>query len=159
MLLKSLSDFVSYFDYFGIIFSFKFKGENSYKSRLGGIVFILFLIFSAYYFITALIDFLMRNSYNINYSVTAIKENNTLNFTNSFKFGYALKYKNGSKVNESELPFIKHQISLVSKSGGEIDKKIQTIKIKKNCSVSDFNFTDGDVKATNLKFMNFISVF
>ena len=159
MLLKSLSDFVSYFDYFGIIFSFKFKGENSYKSRLGGIVFILFLIFSAYYFITALIDFLMRNSYNINYSVTAIKENHTLNFTNSFKFGYALKYKNGSKVNESELPFIKHQISLVSKSGGEIDKKIQTIKIKKNCSVSDFNFTDGDVKAINLKFMNLFNFY
>ena len=149
-------EFIRYFDYFGIIFTFKLKQENKYKSRLGGMVFIFFLIFSAYYFINQMINFVWRQNYNINFSIAAQNQAPELNFTyREFKFAYALKYKNGTPVNYSQLPFLEHSLNLSTINDYNKKNKTKLILNKKPCDENDFNFTKEDYNLTSLNLTNY----
>ena len=149
-------EFIRYFDYFGIIFTFKLKQENKYKSRLGGMVFIFFLIFSAYYFINQMINFVWRQNYNINFSIAAQNQAPELNFTyREFKFAYALKYKNGTPVNYSQLPFLEHSLNLSTINDYNKKNKTKLILNKKPCDENDFNFTKVNYNLTSLNLTNY----
>ena len=55
--MDSITSFIKKFDYFGYNPKFRINGNNVYKSFLGGLIFMIFLIYSLYFMITQLIIF------------------------------------------------------------------------------------------------------
>lgn len=147
---KCFINFLKYFDYFGIVYTFKIKEKDKYQSRLGGIIFLFFLTFSFYYLSVALIDFCNRTNYNINYSSSVRKPAPILNFSHSgFNFAYSLQDdRTGSYLNLSHLTFLKHSLKLIRQIGGNQSKRNYTSLSVKECENDDLigikytNFTD-----------------
>ena len=65
--------FFQAFDYFSVQYSFRINDENAYKSNFGGIAFILYFLFSIFYFGVSFSHFWNGRNYSINYSVTSNK--------------------------------------------------------------------------------------
>ena len=80
---KCFGNFLRFFDYFGVIFTFKMKENKMYQSRFGGVIFIIFLVFSIQIFVQSLLDFYNHVNYNINYSVAVLNSSPELNFNNA----------------------------------------------------------------------------
>ena len=81
------------FDYFGENFSFNYNGYNKYSTRLGGFIYLIFIIFVEFFFISNLISFFERKNFSLNiYSINEPTEKIELN--NNFAFGIKCENKN-----------------------------------------------------------------
>jgi len=84
------------FDFFGEKFSFNYNGYDKYSTRVGGLIFLIFILVTILFFINSFIIFYKRKNYSLQfYTVNHKTENITLN--NSFAFGIECNSKEGNK--------------------------------------------------------------
>jgi hypothetical protein len=151
------SDFLRYFDYFGVVFTFRYKDKDSYQSRFGGGVFIFFLIFSILYFLITFFDFCTRQVYQINYSVTVFDKAPEINFKDSsFYFAYGLQYDNDTFPDSSILNLINHKITLNRIINSNSENKNKTSINTKICEYKDFSGLVDDKSFKSLKLDKFL---
>ena len=72
-MVNCLKDFIKLFDYSRVFLTFKIKEFDTYRSRFGGIVFILFLLFAILLFSFTFLDFYKGKVYSVNYSIAVFK--------------------------------------------------------------------------------------
>ena len=80
---KYLFDFLLMFDFFSVQYAFKINDEKAYKSYFGGFIFILYFLFSIFYFCYSLSQFWNGGNYSINYSITANDKNSGIFIKNT----------------------------------------------------------------------------
>jgi len=151
------SNFLRYFDYFGVVFTFRYKDKDSYQSRFGGGVFIFFLIFSILYFLITFLDFCTRQVYQINYSVTVFDKAPEINFKDSsFYFAYGLQYDNDTFPDSSILNLINHKITLNRIVNSNSENKNKTSISTKICEYKDFSGLVDNKSFNSLKLDKFL---
>lgn len=64
------------FDFFGESFTFKIKKEKYYTSIVGGLTSLGFIIYSLYYIIVSLSDFIAKNNRSVQNQIKSIEESN-----------------------------------------------------------------------------------
>ena len=102
-----MEEFLKIFDRFGYTPTFLINGENQFKTKEGGIIFLMFLIFSIYYFISELIGFINSLNYvttsrdvffpSLSYNITA----------KDVYFGIGFVNETNAEYNISRFPYIK----------------------------------------------------
>ena len=126
-------------DYFATIITFKINDEVEYKSLIGGILTIIYVIFTISFIILLSIQFLKDGNINFIYSNKIKNKNPFINLTElEFKFGIGVQYYNYSipAINDTKLYF-NYNISLIEWIGKD---NITEYKLDYNlCNASDFS--------------------
>ena len=92
---KNIIPFIKFFDYFGMNFNFKYKTYESYKSVLGGIIYIIFLLSLIIYSLITSIIFYKREKITINYYDSQLSITDSISFQNfSYGIGFIGKCDN-----------------------------------------------------------------
>ena len=144
--------FIKEMDYFGYTPQFLILGENQFKTRLGGLIFLLFVLFAIYYAGIGFINFL--NNQNVVDSSRDLRKpsgNFTID-TSNFYFGVGLVNNDYLEYNLTDFPY-KFSFTIMSLNrNGKISKS--TIHASK-CNLSLFiNTENRDVYSEeDLKFL------
>ena len=102
-------------DYFATIINFKINDEIEYKSLIGGILTIIYAIFTLLFIIVLSIQFLKEGNINFIYSNKIKYKNPFINLTKlEFTFGIGVQYYDTSfpAINDTNLYF-NYNISLI----------------------------------------------
>ena len=113
-----MCDFIKEMDYFGYTPQFLILGENQFKTRLGGLIFLLFVLFGIYYAGIGFIDFL-RNQNVVESSRDLRKPSGNFTIdTTSLYFGVGLVDLDYSEYNLTDFPFkFSFAISSLNRNG------------------------------------------
>ena len=149
--------FLKKFDKFGENFSFNYHGYDKYSSRVGGFIFLIFIIIALTFFISSCFPFFRRENYSLQFY--------TVNFpTEEIKliknFAYGIDCENKTDTEEAYTKFkIKIEYTI-----NDINYTINT----KNCDINDFldkhDFEEGfqnrikDLKINGLKISDFFCI-
>ena len=117
--------FFQAFDYFSVQYSFRINDENAYKSNFGGIAFILYFLFSIFYFGVSFSHFWNGRNYSINYSVTSNKRSGINIKKTNFTFAYINNFSFIQKYIKADIFYNSNNYSKIIKS--------------KNCEFEDFS--------------------
>ena len=131
---------IKIFDYFGYTPQFRINGDTVYKSFLGGIIFMCFIIFALYYLISQFSIYLLTHK-DVKTSTTRIKISNpyyTLT-TKDIYFGIGLVDKNQIELNLTSYPYFDLQLKLVV---ANITNSISTYIDLEKCNYSLFSIGD-----------------
>ena len=122
---KCKSKFLQKFDLFSVKYGFRINEQNGYRSNLGGLIFIIYLIFTIIHFSLSFNYFWNGKDYSINFSITKSNENEMDLKMNNFSFGFKKKFS-----------FIKDfvQFEVIYQNGTTSSKKINYY----NCTIKDF---------------------
>ena len=139
------------FDLFGEKFAFNYNGYEKYSTRMGGFIFLIFIIFSLLYFILSFIPFYKRQNLSLQFYTVNIKidedEKENINLEQSFFFGIECNNKaNKSKIDNN---LIKENFDIEMEY---INDKVENNLI--NCPPDFFNDNDITNKIKELK-LNF----
>ena len=118
-------DFIKEIDYFGYTPQFLILGENNFKTRLGGFIFLFFILFAIYYAGSGFINFL-NNQNIVDFSRDLLKpsRNYTID-TNNFYFGVGLVDYNYSEYDLTMFPFnFAFTIASLNRNGTITTKKV-----------------------------------
>ena len=88
--MENFIDFIKQCDYFGVGLYFNYKSNKKYKSILGGVIFILFIIISITYSIISVIQFILNRPLTITYYNKELQKTDTYSFS-QLKTGLAFK--------------------------------------------------------------------
>lgn len=140
---KCCKNFLKIFDYFGVNFTFRIRGNDIYQSRFGGIIFILFAILFIFYFINSFYNFCSREIYNINYSIEFLKPTPKINLKESgFNFAYAIKLDtNDSFIDPFISDLLNESVWFTQINHSDLRSKNRSILQTKKCEFEDFNNT------------------
>ena len=154
---KCFKDLLRRFDYFGVQFTFKIKDSNSYGSRFGGTVFILFILFFISTFFLTFFDFYERNVYSVNYSIAVLKPAPQIHLKKlGFNFAYALRYDNDTVPESKILDLFDINVFSTYINNSNADNKTKTIINTKICDQSDLeDSTDFGKEFKNLDLARF----
>ena len=75
------------FDKFGENFSFNYNGYDKYSTRLGGIIFLIYIFISLFFFISNFIHFYYKKNFTLQFYTFNTNSIEEINLTNSFAFG------------------------------------------------------------------------
>jgi hypothetical protein len=89
-------------DFFGESFTFKIKKRKYYTSIVGGLTSLAFIIYSVYYIIVSLSDFIGKNNRNVQNQIKSIKES-SIDFKNHDYFFMAVCLRDSSMAVDSRL--------------------------------------------------------
>ena len=136
---SKLITFIKLFDYFGTNFTFKYKAYESYKSLLGGIIFIIFLISVVTYSIITLIIFFKKEKVTINYYDSQLSITDSISFHN---FSYGIGFLGRCDNDEANTLFnqlFNYQFNYVKATKNNMSQKKERYSIKTHlCTYSDF---------------------
>ena len=91
--LSVIKKIIKKIDYFATIITFKINDEIEYKSLIGGILTIIYVIFTISFIILLSIQFLKEGNINFIYSNKIKNKNPFINLTElEFKFGIWFQY-------------------------------------------------------------------
>ena len=127
-------------DKFGYTPQFLISGGTQFKSKLGGSIFVVYLLFAIYYFVNQISSF-VKNRINVDSSRDSLKYSGNFNLSSSeLYFGLGLVNSRISEFNLSDFPYFK--ISLYFYTNKMDGTKI---KIPVNLTTCDLKyFLDGD---------------
>ena len=137
------------FDKFGENFSFNYNGYDKYSTRVGGLIFLIFIVIALTFFISSCFPFFRRENYSLQFY--------TVNFpTEKIKlinnFAYGIDCKNESYTEEA---FEYFNIKI------EYNKTNDTIETK-SCDINDFGEglkkDNEDLNIHGLKINNFTCI-
>ena len=136
---NKLITFIKFFDYFGINFNFKYKAYGSYKSLLGGIIFIIFLISIIIYTFISLIIFFKREKVSITYYDSQLSITDSISFHN---FSYGIGFIGRCDNDEANALFnqlFNYKFNYVKTTKNNINKTKERYSINTHlCTYSDF---------------------
>ena len=98
-IILKISKFLVSFDNFGITYNFHFKSNYFYKSKTGGIGFLILIIFYIIIILTNLFDLLNRKSVSLIYSTKEIRPFEEI-FFNKFHYNFAFGLRCGEIINK-----------------------------------------------------------
>ena len=81
------------FDKFGENFSFNYNGYDKYSTRLGGLIFLIYIFISLLFFISNFIHFYNKKNFTLQFYTFNTKNPEEINLTNSFAFGLECEKK------------------------------------------------------------------
>ena len=140
MFLSSIRQFLKSLDYFGVVFNFKYKSEERYRSATGGLGFILFLAIAFTYGIINLIPVFQRKKMSVIDYLMQTVETDKINL-NDFNYNFAVGISSCSKLqNLSQFwDYFTLEFNFVSylKSNGTRSKEKKLIEIE-YCNYSHF---------------------
>ena len=142
--------FFKRFDFFGENFSFNYNGYNKYSTRLGGVIFLVFILIALFYFVDSAFPFFQRENYSLHfYSINNSKEKIELKQT--FAFGIECENKETEKKFQSDLFSVKisyvingDESSVSSKNcssdsfGKELEDNLKNLNKSNNLPINDF---------------------
>ena len=141
---NKIKEFLKKFDYFGVNINFHYKSQDKYKSVIGGIFFILFIIFILTYISFYIKNFIMRKKMSIIYYNNNINKTDIINFyNNSINFAFGIEcnnYEKFSTLEDIKENFI-YSISYVKATrinNTNLTKEKETINYH-SCEYKDFN--------------------
>ena len=137
--LSVIKKIVKKIDYFATIITFKINDEIEYKSLIGGILTIIYAIFTLLFIIVLSIQFVKDGNINFIYSNKIKNKNPFINLTKlEFTFGIGVQYYDTSfpAINDTNLYF-NYNISLIEWIGKDNITKYQLEY--KLCNASDFS--------------------
>ncbi len=138
-LLKKLKSFLIFMDYFGVKFNFHYKSNYNYRSITGGIIFIIFILFSLVYILLQGINFVKRNNMSLVYNDMQIDETKEIsfkNFSNTFSFGISC---GDNELDEKVLSYLSikaNYFNITKTNGNRVKNKVE-INYRK-CEKKDF---------------------
>jgi hypothetical protein len=134
-----LKNFLRFFDYFGVVFTFRIKEKYSYQSTFGGLIFLHFLFFAVLYLVYSLRIFLSKELYSMRYFTSVITPSPAVDFHNSgVNIAYSLVYDNYTKLNDEVYEIFKDKLNLVKIMNSDVNKKNKTEIITSPCTMDDF---------------------
>ena len=133
------------FDKFGEKFSFNYNDYEKYSTRVGGFVFLIFIIISLFYFILSFFPFYKKENFSLQfYTIHSSDEAISIN---NFSFGIECIDKDNKKINNDYF-----NLNIKYKK----NKKYENFDIK-NCTSediqikNDYNISIDDFKCINSK--------
>ena len=88
--METISYFVRQCDYFGVGINFNYKSDKKYKSIIGGIIFIIFIIISITYSIISVYQFFMNRPLTVTYYKKELSKTDIYSFS-QLRTGLAFK--------------------------------------------------------------------
>ena len=138
--MEDIKTFLRKCDYFGVGFTFNYKSEKTYKSIIGGITFIIFIIISIVYSIISIIEYVIDRPMTVIYYKKQLPEYDKYS-PSEFKTGFALKAvcdNVDTDINDIQKLFkIEMMHTKTERINGERIKTKIDIPLKK-CEYSDF---------------------
>jgi len=134
-------NFITYLDFFGINFNFKYKHHESFKNFIGGFISTIFLIILITHTLTSIFIFFNKEKMSINYYETDFPKTDSISFQNySYGIGFLGSCNNNEK-NELFSNLFSYNFSYVTitKNYNNIEKKRYPINFHL-CTYSDFYY-------------------
>ena len=102
--MNKLKKICKHCDYFGVGFNFHYKGLEKYHTAIGGLIFILFILFTLVFFIIQLSSFIQGKNMNIIYYMSQLSTTDQINLLNySFVNTFNIECNNKFDLNKLEL--------------------------------------------------------
>ena len=135
---SEISKLLISFDNFGITYNFHFKSNYYFKSKTGGIGFLILIILYIIIIIINLLDLLRRKNVSLIYSTKAISPFDKIIF-NEFQYNFAFGLRCGEFVDKKMLNNFYFMLDYVIRNKSEPSLNKSTINIKfHECSLNDF---------------------
>ena len=134
-------NFITYLDFFGMNFNFKYKHHESFKNFIGGFISTIFLIILITHTLTSIFIFFNKEKMSINYYETDFPKTDSISFQNySYGIGF-LGSCNNNETNELFSNLFSYNFSYVTitKNYNNIEKKRYPINFHL-CTYSDFYY-------------------
>ena len=138
---QNFVNFITYLDFFGKNFNFKYKLHESYKNFMGGIISLIFLILVIIHTLISSIIFFNKEKTSINYYDSQISKTDSISFQNySYGIGFLGSCDN-NETNElfSNLFSYDFKFVTITKNNNSIEKKRYPINTHL-CTYSDFYY-------------------
>ena len=137
MRCKCLKKLIKSIDIFGTIISFRINNEYEYKSFIGGILTLIFILLSFGYSFYFFYFFITRKEINFIYSTKVVENNPSINLQEvGFNFAFGIQKQGGGSLISETLKYFEYSIIMTIIE----DTNIQNININYHyCSKSDFN--------------------
>ena len=136
---KNIIPFIKFFDYFGMNFNFKYKTYESYKSVLGGIIYLIFLLSLIIYSLITSIIFYKREKVTINYYDSQLSITDSISFQN---FSYGIGFIGKCDNDEANILFnqlFNYEFNYVKTTKNNLTQKKKRYSINTHlCTYSDF---------------------
>ena len=136
---KNIIPFIKFFDYFGMNFNFKYKTYESYKSVLGGIIYLIFLLSLIIYSLITSIIFYKREKITINYYDSQLSITDSISFQN---FSYGIGFIGKCDNDEANILFnqlFNYEFNYVKTTKNNLTQKKKRYSINTHlCTYSDF---------------------
>ena len=159
MTFKNYVNFFKNFDFFGTIFNFRIQQKDAYQTRFGGAVFILFLIFSIFYFILSFKEFIAKKIYTINFSEKVVSPAPKINFKEvKFYFAYTLQFDNGTFLDKATQKYFSQKVTLKSVINSTDSLTNRTVLRTAPCSLKTFYGENMEKHFNQLKLNNYTCV-
>ncbi len=138
-LMNKIKKICKHCDYFGVGFNFHYKALDKYHTAIGGFIFILFILFTLFFFIIQLFSFIKGKNMNIMYYKSQLSITDQINLFNySFVNAFNIKCNNNKyKLNELELFDFEVNYIILKQNKGIINKEIIPINFSL-CEYSNF---------------------
>ena len=138
--INFFSEIIKEFDYFGVYYTFHYNQKERYKSIVGGLFFIIYLLFGLFFILLNIEGFIKRKNINLIYYDRKLSNPFFLNFhnySNNFAFGLNCDNENGTKSLNN---YLNLKISFVSqfRDKGNITRNKSNLNLHK-CSELDFD--------------------
>ena len=144
-MVNCLKDFIKLFDYSRVFLTFKIKEFDTYRSRFGGIVFILFLLFAILLFSFTFLDFYKGKVYSVNYSIAVFKPAPEIKLKDlGFNFAFSIRNDDDSDPDPNILEFFDIKVYDVKLLNSNQSTKNKTEIKAKKCESSDLRSYDTD---------------
>ena len=128
-MVNCLKDFIKLFDYSRVFLTFKIKEFDTYRSRFGGIVFILFLLFAILLFSFTFLDFYKGKVYSVNYSIAVFKPAPEIKLKDlGFNFAFSIRNDDDSDPDPNILEFFDikvYDVKLLNSNQSKIKQKLK----------------------------------
>lgn len=136
---ESFLSFIKQCDLFGKPISFKYNNDIEYKSIIGGINTIFFIILSLIYIMYMSYRFILRKDINFIYSTKIVSEGAFLNLTEiNFNLAFGIQFtENGTNAIEYSKKYIEYSITSNEWNGGT-DNITYFVYDFNKCNFSDF---------------------
>ena len=138
--MKCIKSFLRKVDFFGVSFFFRFKGDRKYRTSLGGLFIIIFIVFVICFSINYLIPFINRENFTIVYYTMSLPFTEQINLKetkSAFAVGFDCKTSLDG-TNAEDLLKIQLSFSIQSKNkDGRIIKQ-KTQLTTHPCTYKDF---------------------
>ena len=149
--------FLKQFDYFGVEFNFHYKNNEKYRSKTGGLSFLIYLLISIVYILFSLISFIKRENLSVIYYDILTDEAKNINFEKySLAFAYGFSCTGYTKETLDEYFYIVVSHLKRENINGTIKKTQERIQ-NKFCDKSDF-YNSLNSSFNNLKLSNYYCI-
>ena len=136
--MNKLKKICKHCDYFGVGFNFHYKGLEKYHTAIGGLIFILFILFTLVFFIIQLSSFIQGKNMNIIYYMSQLSTTDQINLLNySFVNTFNIECNNKFDLNKLELFEFEVNYIILNQNKDNMTKEIIPINYTL-CEYSNF---------------------